>query len=208
MPPPFLTKALCFILVDKGKIMNRRGSRGMRIPVRKANDRNSKPQSVEATPQTVEDEVDIKLVGCEDDIAELRETVLRLKADMQNYRNRQQRWAQDEVQRQKDQLLVEFIRILDDMEKAVAHLESNSVTHQAVKIAYDNMLKLLAQQGVERINAQGATFDPTWHDAVAMVPGLHTQTEPLKVTEVVSHGYRIGERLLRPSQVVVSQRRS
>ena len=208
MPPPFLTKALCFILVDKGKIMNRRGSRGMRIPVRKVNHRSDETQSIEDTPQTVEDAAENMHNGCEDDIVELRETVLRLKADMQNYRNRQQRWAQDEVQRQKDQLLVEFIRILDDMEKAVAHLESNSVTHQAVKIAYDNMLKLLAQQGVERINAQNAIFDPTWHDAVAMVPGLHTQTEPLKVTEVVSHGYRIGERLLRPSQVVVSQRRS
>ena len=187
--------------------MSSKGKGGVRIPVRRENRPVVEVQAGDELNHSGDETIDIKALNCEDDVAEWRETALRLKADMHNYRKRQQRWAQDEVQREQDSLLLGFVSVFDDLEQAVMNLDPNSVTHQGVKIAYDNMQKLLDQQSVKRIKAANIAFNPAWHDAVAMVPGPDTQLEPLLVTEVVNHGYTIGDRLLRPSKVVVSKRR-
>lgn len=182
------------------------GKQGVRIPVRRNGDPVVKSQSEGDIPQMAEDNAGEMHSGCEGDCAEWRDTALRLKAEMITYRRRQERWAEDEVQREKDRLLVGFLGVLDDLEQAVTHLNPDSSSHQAVKIAYNNMLKLLVLEGVERIDAQGAPFDPQWHDAVAMVPALYSQRTVMQVLEVVDNGYRIGDRLLKPSRVVVGKR--
>jgi len=182
------------------------GNSGVRIPVRRAKSSVTERQPESELHQVVDEGIVEMQTGCQDDIAEWRDIAIRLKADMANYRKRQQRWAQDEVQREKDRLLLGFVDVLDNLAQAVSHLDPDSATHQGVKIAYDNMLKLLFQEGVERIDAQDAPFDPQWHDAVAMVPALNSQREAMLVTEVVNNGYRIGDRLLKPSRVVVGKR--
>jgi molecular chaperone GrpE len=181
---------------------------GVRIPVRRENQPEVYPES-EAEQNQVEEETPVNLQeGCDDAVTIWRDTALRLKAEMHNYHKRQQRWAQDEINREKDQLLLGFVEVLDDLEQAVTHLDPTSVTHQGVKIAYDRMLKLLGTEGVERIHAKNSVFDPMWHEAVAVVPGPETQSDGLLVSEVVNNGYRIGDRVLKPSRVVVSKRRN
>ncbi len=189
---------------------------GVKIPVRRKNNHGFESQPEDDKAQVVdgdaaagnvvagnvEEQSQVQETAC----AEWRDTALRLKAEMINYRRRQDRWAQDEVQREKDRLLLGFVGVLDDMEQAMAHLEHNSAIHQAVQIAYNNMLKLLVLEDVVRIDALGAPFDPQWHDAVVMAPAPKTQKEPLVVIEVVGNGYRIGDRLLKPARVVVSKR--
>jgi molecular chaperone GrpE len=187
--------------------MNYKSKGGFRIPVRRENRQDLEVQTVYETHGSQDEGMNQTSTTCEHDAAEWRETALRLKADMQNYRKRQDRWAKDEIQREQDRLLLGFVSVLDDLEQAVVHLDPANVTHQGVKIAYDNMLQFLGQQGVERINAYNSAFDPMWHEAVAMVPGSDSQSDPLLVTEVVNHGYLVGERLLRPARVVVGKRR-
>lgn len=125
---------------------------------------------------------------------------------MVNYRKRQERWASDEVQREKDRLLMGFVDVLDNLEQVVFHLDPENVTHQGVMIAYNQMVQLITQEGLERIDVQNAPFDPHWHEAIAMTPALKSQVETLRIKEVVNHGYRIGDRVLKPSRVVVSKR--
>ena len=68
------------------------------------------------------------------------------------------------------------------------------------------MHAMLARHGVERVGAEGATFDPELHEAVGV---RDTDEAPRNtVVDVVRAGYRVGDRVLRPAQVIVSKRRA
>jgi molecular chaperone GrpE len=133
-----------------------------------------------------------------------KEQVLRLRADMDNYRKRQQRLAQEKIESEKDRLLEAFSRTVDDLERA---LESSSGSgqrlQQGVQIIHDEALKLLAREGVEKIEAENRPFDPNWHEAVMTVPSDTMGLPPQTVVRVIEPGYRRDGRLLKPAQVVV-----
>jgi molecular chaperone GrpE len=135
-----------------------------------------------------------------------RDMAIRLRAEMDNYRKRQKRWAKGEILEDKVRLLTGFLDVMDQLEKTLEHLDPEDPNHQAVQLAYDSMMKLLIREGVERIFALGRAFDPQWHDAVAMVPASADQDEEMRVVEVVNPGYRLDSRVLRPARVVVAKR--
>jgi molecular chaperone GrpE len=134
-----------------------------------------------------------------------RDAALRLKAEMENYRKRQKRWADDEILREKERLLGQFLGIVDNLEAALAHLDRGDAVHQGVQVAYDAMLVLLLREGVERIFAKGRPFDPTRHEAVAVVPARRDGRDAMHVIEVTSPGYMFADRVLRPAKVVVAK---
>jgi molecular chaperone GrpE len=135
-----------------------------------------------------------------------RDVALRLKADMENFRRRQIRRADGEALQEKERLLGQFLRVLDDMEVALEHLKKDDAVHQGVRVAFDAMLAMMLREGVERIFAKGKPFDPMRHDAVAVVPAAPDAREELRVVEVTSPGYMLGDRVLRPAKVVVAKR--
>lgn len=135
-----------------------------------------------------------------------RDLAMRLRAEMDNYRKRQKRWAQGEILEEKVRLLTNFLEVMDNLEKTLEHLDPEDPNHQAVQLAYDGMMKLLIREGVERIFALGRAFDPQWHDAVAVVQASDDQDQDMRVVEVVNPGYRLDGRILRPARVVVAKR--
>jgi molecular chaperone GrpE len=179
---------------------------GVRIPVKRNVDTSAETSSADESIRTAEENSEKTQNTGGDTCAEWRDTALRLKAEMINYRRRQERWALDEVQREKDHLLLGFTDVLDDMEQALTYLNPDSSMHQAVQIAYNNMKKLLVMENVEKIDALGVPFDPQWHDAVVMIDAPRSQREAMVVSEVVGNGYRVDNRLLKPARVVVSKR--
>lgn len=134
-----------------------------------------------------------------------REATMRLKAEMRNYRRRQQRWAEDEVAREKARLLHQFLDVVDDFEQSLEYLDHQDPVHQGVRLAYDGILALLTREGVERTLAQGRAFDPYVHEAVAAVPVRPGGVADMHIANVLSPGYRYGDRVLRPAKVVVAR---
>ena len=134
-----------------------------------------------------------------------QEATMRLKAEMQNYRRRQRRWAEDEVVREKARLLRRFLDVADSFEQSLKYLDSQDPVHQGVQLAYDGILALLVREGVERISARGRAFDPDLHEAVATVPVRPGGVADMYVAEVLLPGYRYGDRILRPAKVVVAR---
>jgi len=134
-----------------------------------------------------------------------QEATMRLKAEMQNYRRRQQRWAEDKVAREKARLLHRFLDVVDDIEQSLEYLDPRDPVHQGVQLGYDGILALLTGEGVERIFAQGQAFDPDLHEAVATVPVRPGGVADMHVAEVLSQGYRYGDQVLRPAKVVVAR---
>ncbi|MCX7683336.1 MAG: nucleotide exchange factor GrpE [Anaerolineae bacterium] len=134
-----------------------------------------------------------------------RERALRLQAEMENFRKRQQRLAEERIASEREKLLRSFLEIADNLERA---LNTDGADVQAiregVRLTYQAMQHLMTREGAEPIQPVGEPFDPTWHEAVASIPHTQAQVAPDTVVEVVQTGYRIGERLLRPARVVVA----
>ena len=139
-----------------------------------------------------------------------REQALRLQAEMENFRKRQQRRAEERITADRERLLRAFLEITDDLGRALdshdgdGKADSDSI-RQGVALIHRTMQNLLSKEGVEPIEAIGQPFDPTWHEAISTVPHEQVGAAPDTVVEVVQEGYRIGERLLRPARVVVAQ---
>jgi molecular chaperone GrpE len=141
----------------------------------------------------------------EEDLGMWRDRAQRLQAEMENFRKRQQRLADERIAADRERLLRAFLDVADNLERA---LNTNGTDvesiRQGVGLTHQTMERLLDQEGAELIQAKGQPFDPTWHEAVSTVPYQDADAEPDTVIEVVQAGYRLGDRLLRPARVIVA----
>jgi len=134
-----------------------------------------------------------------------RDRALRLQAEIENFRRRQQRLAEERVTADRERLLRAFLSVADDLERALTTdgVDVESL-RQGVDLTHQTMMKLLDREGVEPIQAAGQPFDPSWHEAVGTIPHEHTEAEPDTVAQVVQPGYQLEDRLLRPARVIVA----
>ena len=141
----------------------------------------------------------------EESLEEWRDRALRLQAEIENFRKRQQRLAEERILADRERLLREFLRVADNLERALeADGSDGERLRQGVDLTYRALLLVLEQEGAEPIEAAGTRFDPVWHEAVGTVPHEHAGVAPDTVAEVVEAGYRLGGRLLRPARVIVA----
>lgn len=151
-----------------------------------------------------------------------RDRALRLQAEMDNYRKRQQRIAQQEAQASQERLLRDMLSVADNLDRTLAAApqqpggrvaadgRTDEGLRRGVELTRDDLLRVLARHGLERFEALGEPFDPAWHEAVHVVPARALGVEPGTVVEQVQPGYRKrGDandgQLFRPAQVVVAQ---
>jgi molecular chaperone GrpE len=136
-----------------------------------------------------------------------RDRAQRLQAEMENFRKRQQRLADERIAADRERLLRAFLSVGDDLERAL-NTDSDGTDaeslRQGVDLTYQAMQRLLGQEGAEPIQAEGRPFDPTWHEAVSTVPHQYADAESDTVVKVVQPGYCLGDRLLRPARVIVA----
>jgi len=131
----------------------------------------------------------------------------RTQADFINYRRRVE---EERIQQARDaglSVLQRLFPILDDFERAMSNAsesERGSGWGQGLLLVERNLRGLLAAEGVEQIEAEGAEFDPRLHEALGSAPSAEVPEG--HVLHVVRQGYRKGDRVLRPTQVVVAKR--
>ncbi|MCD6345651.1 MAG: nucleotide exchange factor GrpE [Anaerolineae bacterium] len=135
-----------------------------------------------------------------------RGLALRLQAERQTYRRRQQQHTEERITEEQNRLLREFLEVADNLEEALSHIERDDPLYRGVQITYDGLCNLLHREEVEPFSAVGQPFDPQYHAAVALVPALPAQEAELVVIAEEQRGYRRGEQLLRPARVIVARR--
>lgn len=134
-----------------------------------------------------------------------RERALRLQADMDNYRKRQRRLAQEQIDAESQRLLRSFLSVVDNLERALSAPAGDSASlREGVRLTLRDALQLLGRAGVEPIRADNQTFDPNWHEAVATVGHDRAGIGPNIVVQTTEPGYRIEDKLLRPAKVIVA----
>lgn len=162
----------------------------------------SPPQARASSSELHRDEME----ALKDDREMWRDRALRLQAEIENFRKRQRRLAQDQVEANRARLLRSFLMIADDLERALeAAGGENGVLREGVEVTQRSLRQLLKQEGVEPIRAAGEPFDPTWHEAVGTVPPEQAGAERGTVVGVTRTGYRLNGRLLRPARVIVAK---
>lgn len=134
-----------------------------------------------------------------------RDQLLRTRADFDNYRKRVERERAQTIARASEDALRDILPIVDDLERALAADpgDASGSFHQGVQMIHKQMLDLLARRGLEPIEAIGRDFDPNIHEAVAYEPAAGRREG--EIIGELRKGYRIGDRLVRPSMVRVAQ---
>jgi molecular chaperone GrpE len=134
-----------------------------------------------------------------------RDQMLRTRADFDNYRKRVERDRATMIARASEDALRDILPVIDDLERALAADagDNRAAFHQGVQMIYQQMLDVLARRGLEPIEAIGRDFDPNIHEAVAYEPAPGRREG--EIIGELRKGYRIGERLVRPSMVRVAQ---
>jgi len=147
-------------------------------------------------------ELSLELQQARREAAENKEKYLRLLADQENYRKRLQRVYEDRLQDSKSRFLLKLLEVSDNLERALSYADPADPLSNGVKMTYEQLRDVLAEEGVEVMQTVGQSFDAQWHEAVEIVPG----DGPDKVVDSeVLKGYLYQGRLLRPAQVRVRQ---
>jgi molecular chaperone GrpE len=135
-----------------------------------------------------------------------REQALRSRADFANYQKRAKQQADVDRVYAVGSLARDLLDPLDNLARAIDHLRDSGVEGitAGLDMVQKQLLDVLAKHGVEPIPALGTPFDPNLHDALLQQPSAD-QPEGMVVGEL-SKGYKIGDRVLRPSKVAVSSR--
>lgn len=136
----------------------------------------------------------------------LRDKYLRLAAEFDNYRKRIDRDFNQRVQSAFAELVSELLPVLDDLERSLntpADQQNLESLQNGVRLIQQKFVKVLADRGVEPIQAVGAEFDPNLHDALTEM-AVEGKPSGL-VLEEHTKGYMYRDRVLRPAKVIVSK---
>ena len=135
---------------------------------------------------------------------EVDDRLLRLAADFENYKKRATRARLEYVALANERLVKDLLPILDDLERALeaAAEHEEAKLEEGVRLVHRSLAHLLEREGLKQIDTEGV-FDPHVHEALLAQPS--EEHESGDVLDVIQKGYRLGDRVIRPARVIVSE---
>jgi len=143
--------------------------------------------------------------GLQADLDRFRDLALRSQADFDNYKKRAAREKEDAIKFANSSLLERLIPIVDNFELGLSAARGEgekSPIFSGMGMVLKQLTDFLAENGLQPIDAEGQKFDPNQHEAIAHEPSA-SAPEGVVIRQT-RRGYRLKDRLLRPSSVVVS----
>jgi len=141
------------------------------------------------------------------EVERLQDRLIRLQAEFENYKKRMAREKAEFLKFATEGLLLDFLPVLDNLERAIASARAETANHEAVVEGIDMIARLyratLEKAGVKPMEAVGQPFDPSLHQAVAQVESPGGQDNV--VVEEIQKGYLLEGRVLRAAMVKVSR---
>lgn len=159
------------------------------------------------TAEQVADATDSALAAAQQEIAELKEQVLRVQAEMQNVRRRAEADVEKAHKFGVEKFANEMLAVVDNLDRAIAASnaedEQTKALRDGVEMTLNGMLSGLAKFKVEVVNPVNEPFNPEFQQAITMIDS--PDVAPNTVIAVMQKGYTLAGRLLRPAMVVVSK---
>lgn len=157
--------------------------------------------------QVAEPSAEEKLEQAEQQIAQLKDQLLRKMAEFENYRKRTLKEKTDLILNGGEKVLSSLLPVLDDLERAQENMEKSDevdTLREGVELILSKLTKTLASQGLKRMVTDNVVFDTDYHEAVAMVPVPEADRKN-RIMDCVQPGYMLNEKVLRHAKVVVGQ---
>ena len=150
-----------------------------------------------------------KLIKLENELANLKDQLLRKAAEFENYKRRTENDQLNLIKYAAESFIIKLLPVVDDFERSLLHIENakdSDAVKKGIKLVYDKLIKILTDQGVSKIEALGTPFNVEYHNAL-----LQKSTEsfpPHTVIEEIETGYMYKDRVIRHSKVIVSDESS
>lgn len=163
-------------------------------------------------PEEPVKEAEDELSALKRELAEAKDKTLRTFAELENYRKRSARTLQDELKYANMSLIRDMLPVMDNLLRAIEaaqkQAESGELTEQGkalldgVKMVVEQFNTVLGKHNCTPIEAVNQPFDPNFHQAITQMPSA--DVEPNTVIMETQKGYVLHDRVVRPSQVIVS----
>jgi molecular chaperone GrpE len=144
------------------------------------------------------------MAGLQADLDRFRDLAARSRADFENYKKRASREKEEAIKYANSALLQQLVSILDNFELGLAAAKNQgqeSPIYSGMILVQKQLNDLLADNGLEPIEAAGQKFDPNLHEAIGHEPSEYREGTVIRQAR---RGYHLKDRLLRPARVVVS----
>ncbi|MFC0232658.1 nucleotide exchange factor GrpE [Vagococcus entomophilus] len=140
-------------------------------------------------------------------LEEAEDKFLRAQAEIANMRSRFQKEREDAAKYRAQDLAKELLPAIDNLERALQTEvtdDQGSSLKKGIEMVLESLNHALKQAGIEEIPSLGETFDPNLHQAVQSLPATDDQKSE-EIIQVLQKGYKLHDRVLRPTMVVVAQ---
>lgn len=158
--------------------------------------------AAEATNRVAE--LEAQLAAAKAEAAQNWDKFLRERAEMDNFRKRQERVTSDRVRREKREMLGKVLEVVDNLERALVYQDTmdRDALQQGMRMLQWQLNELLKLEGLTTVPSVGEPFDPYVHEAIETVSS--SEHPEGVVVEEVRKGYKLGDETLRPARVKVS----
>jgi len=136
-------------------------------------------------------------------LIEANDKYVRIYSEYENYRKRTTMEKADLLLNGAKDTIKAILPVVDDFERALAHIAEDDPSKEGVQLIYNKMMKILEQKGLKPIEAKGQKFDENLHEAVTQFPAADASQKGT-VVDVVEKGYYLNDKVLRYAKVVVA----
>jgi Molecular chaperone GrpE (heat shock protein) len=165
------------------------------------------PENCEDLDSKQVEEGNVKESPSEDEAAELRDKLLRLTAEFDNFRKRSIREKEEYRKFAIEQMVIELLEVYDNFERALESAKQTddiSSVIKGVEMVFKQFTGILEKEGLQKIECKGAEFDPYLHEAMMHVD--HPDHDDNTVVDVCKPGYYLHSKVIRPAMVTVSKK--
>ena len=148
-----------------------------------------------------------KISELEKQIEELKNQQLYKMAEFDNFRKRVMQEKADLIKNGGAKFITTLLPIIDDMERAQQNMdkyEDVAAVKEGLSLIIDKFFKLMAQEGLKKMEVVGQPFDADLHEAIAMVPG-QPDDQKGKVMNCMMSGYTLNDKVIRYAKVAVAE---
>jgi len=170
---------------------------------------NSEKETEEQTQSDADAPIaeDTDTIVLKQQLGEAKEKYLRLYSDFENFRRRTAREKLELTKTAGEKIIIDLLSVIDDFDRAKkAANEAKEPDYKSINDGFElimtKFMKVLEQQKVAEMKAQGETFNPDFHEAIAQIPAPSEDMKG-KIIDVVEKGYLIEDKVIRFAKVVV-----
>lgn len=169
-------------------------------------EKNTEETNEEQLKEKEASKAEEKITQLENEVAELKDKVLRKAAEFENYKRRTENDQLNLLTYAAESFIQKLLPVVDDFERSMQHIndaQEVDAIKQGLKLIYDKFMKVLDEQGVKKMETVGQPFNVEYHDA--LLQKSDDSVEPHTILEEIEKGYMYKDKVIRHAKVIVSE---